>query len=71
MEKYKEEIDKILNELEEEIDMTDLKIRANAYGTHFSNQYIITLRDDYNDNEGRRDMLNKIRNKIHQLNKEE
>lgn len=71
MEKYKEEIDKILNELEEEIDMTDLKIRADACGTHFSNQYIITLRDDYNDNEGRRAMLNKIRNKIHQLNKEE
>ena len=64
-------INKILDDLKKEIDFKYLKIREESNETHFTNQYIITLRDDYFENEGRRDMLNIIKNKIYELKKEE
>ena len=71
MEQLKNEIDKIFNEIEEKIKLTDIKIRAEANEAHFTSNYIIALRDDYNHNEGCRSTLNIIRNRIHGLiNKE-
>lgn len=64
-------IDEIFKELEEEIKLKNLKIKANVTDAYFTEQYIIKLRDDYFENEGRRNMLNKVRNKIHELKKEE
>lgn len=62
-----EEIDKILDELSEEIRIRDLEIRAEAYGTHFTNDYIINLRDAYNENNGRRECLEAIKGKLLEL----
>lgn len=60
-------IDEILNEEEDKINTENLKIRANALGAYFTSDYIITLRDKANINEGRRDMLNIIKEKIMQI----
>ncbi|MBO6233238.1 MAG: hypothetical protein J6N78_04185 [Clostridia bacterium] len=60
-------IDEMLKEEEDKINLQDLKIKADALGTHFTNMQIILLRDDYNINEGRREMLNLIKGKIMQI----
>lgn len=60
-------IDEMLKEEEDKINLEDLKINSSALGTHFANNYIIVLRDEYNVNDGKRQMLNLIRSKIIQI----
>lgn len=60
-------IDEMLNEEEDKIKLQDLKIRADALGAHFTDTYIISLRDDYNINKGREQMLDLIKGKIMQI----
>ena len=62
-----EEIDNILNDLSEEIRIRDLEIRAKACGTHFTNNYVIQLRDEYNENQGRFQAIQTIKGKILEL----
>jgi rRNA maturation endonuclease Nob1 len=60
-------IDEMFKEEEDKINLQDLKIKADVLGTHFTNMYIISLRDDYNINEGKRQMLELIKSKIIQI----
>ncbi len=62
-----EKIDKMLKEEEDKIDLQYLKIRADALGAHFADNYIISLRDDYNINKGERQMLDLIKGKMVQI----
>lgn len=57
----------ILKEEEDKINLQNLKIRADALGTYFTDTYIISLRDDYNINKGKREMLDLIKDKIIQI----
>lgn len=62
-----EKIDKMLKDEENKINLADLKIRADSAGTYFTSTYLISLRDDYNINEGRRQMLALIKSEIMQI----
>lgn len=62
-----EELNEIFEEIVNEIDLESKKIRSNAYGVTPESDYSITIRDEFNKNLGRIQLVNRIRRKIEKV----
>ncbi len=62
-----EELNEILEEIVNEIDLESQKIRSNAYGVTPESDYSITIRDEFNRNLGRIQLVDRIRRKIRKV----
>lgn len=62
-----EKILEIINELQKELDEEYRYLRSEAYVVRIEDDYAIELRDKFNNNAGKYDMLMTIKNKIKEL----
>ena len=62
-----EELIKYIEELENECKEEYNRIKSNAYSVRIESDYAITLRDEFNKNAGKNDIVTSIKRKILEL----